>query len=49
MGYMFVTLQAYDAPWAVIQANAIYFSCCMLCLTDDQLFSASYYTQVFPL
>ncbi|KAG5556798.1 hypothetical protein RHGRI_007155 [Rhododendron griersonianum] len=47
--YMASVVQAYDAPWAVIQANAIYFSCCMLCLTDDQLFSASYYTQVFGM
>ncbi|KAF7147161.1 hypothetical protein RHSIM_Rhsim03G0088500 [Rhododendron simsii] len=47
--YMASVVQAYDAPWAVIQANAIYFSCCMLCLTDDQHFSASYYTQVFGM
>jgi len=47
--YMASVVQAYDAPWAIIQANAIYFSCCMLCLTDDQRFSASYYTQVFGM
>ncbi|GFS45715.1 ARM repeat superfamily protein [Actinidia rufa] len=47
--YMASIIQAYDAPWPVIQANAIYFSSCMLCLSDDQHMSAIYYTQVFGL
>ncbi|PSS32865.1 Protein SHOOT GRAVITROPISM like [Actinidia chinensis var. chinensis] len=47
--YMTSIIQAYDAPWPVIQANAIYFSSCMLCLSDDQHMSAIYYTQVFGM
>ncbi|XAR69166.1 hypothetical protein NMG60_11000655 [Bertholletia excelsa] len=47
--YMASIIQAYDAPWPVIQANAIYFSSCLLCLSDDQHISALYYTQVFAM
>ncbi|KAL6987296.1 Protein SHOOT GRAVITROPISM 6 [Sarracenia purpurea var. burkii] len=45
--YLASIIQAYDAPWPVIQANAIYFSSCMLCLSDDQRISALYYAQLF--
>ncbi|KAA8518672.1 hypothetical protein F0562_016146 [Nyssa sinensis] len=47
--YMVSTIQAFDAPWPIIQANAIYFSCSMLSISDDQRISALYYTQVFGL
>ncbi|KAI3706697.1 hypothetical protein L6452_24616 [Arctium lappa] len=47
--YMASIIQAVDAPWPAIQANAIYFSSSMLSLTDDQHISASYYYQVFGL
>lgn len=38
--------QAFDAPWPMIQANAIYFSSSMLALTDDQHILSLHYTQV---
>ncbi|KAF7818681.1 protein SHOOT GRAVITROPISM 6 isoform X1 [Senna tora] len=47
--YMASTVQAFDAPWPIIQANAIYFSSSMLSLSDDQHILALYYTQVFGL
>ncbi|CAK9157688.1 unnamed protein product [Ilex paraguariensis] len=47
--YMASTIQAFDAPWPVIQANAIYLSSSMLSLSDDQHISALYYSQVFGL
>ncbi|CAL5387693.1 unnamed protein product [Camellia sinensis] len=47
--YMASIIQAYDAPWTVIQANAIYFSSCMICLSDDQRISALYFSQMFIL
>lgn len=47
--YMASIIQAVDAPWPAIQANAIYLSSSMLALTDDQHISASYYYQVFGL
>ncbi|KAL4592110.1 hypothetical protein LXL04_005094 [Taraxacum kok-saghyz] len=47
--YMSSIIQAFDAPWPAIQANAIYLSSSMLALTDDQHISASYYYQVFGL
>ncbi|XP_071701301.1 protein SHOOT GRAVITROPISM 6 [Rutidosis leptorrhynchoides] len=47
--YLASIIQAFDAPWPAIQANAIYLSSCMLALTDDQHISASYYYQVFGL
>ncbi|XP_057983736.1 protein SHOOT GRAVITROPISM 6 isoform X2 [Malania oleifera] len=47
--YMASTIQAFDAPWPIIQANAIYFSSCILSLSDDQHFLAVYYTQMFGL
>lgn len=42
----FFMLQAFDAPWPIIQANAIYFSSCMLSLSDDQHILTLYYAQV---
>ncbi|XP_050380129.1 protein SHOOT GRAVITROPISM 6 isoform X2 [Argentina anserina] len=45
--YMASTIQALDAPWPIIQANAIYFSSCMLSLSDDQHILTLYYPQVF--
>ncbi|PQQ19778.1 protein SHOOT GRAVITROPISM 6 [Prunus yedoensis var. nudiflora] len=45
--YMASTIQAFDAPWPIIQANAIYFSSCMLSLSDDQHILTLYYAQVF--
>ncbi|XP_022143882.1 protein SHOOT GRAVITROPISM 6 [Momordica charantia] len=47
--YMATTIKAFDAPWPMIQANAIYFSSSMLALTDDQHILSLYYTQVFGL
>lgn len=47
--YMALALQGFDAPWPIIQANAIYFSCSMLSLLDDQRTSSLYYTQVFGM
>ncbi|KAD4384428.1 hypothetical protein E3N88_24596 [Mikania micrantha] len=47
--YMASIIQAFDAPWPAIQANAIYLSSSMLSLTDDQHISPSYYYQVFGL
>lgn len=45
--YMATTVQAFDAPWPIIQANAIYFSSCILSLSDDQHVLGLYYSQVF--
>ncbi|KAB2620801.1 protein SHOOT GRAVITROPISM 6 [Pyrus ussuriensis x Pyrus communis] len=45
--YMASTIQAFDAPWPIIQANAIYFSSCMLSLSDDQHILNQYYAEVF--
>jgi len=42
----FSFMQAFDAPWPIIQANAIYFSSSMLSRTDDQRILALYYSQV---
>ncbi|XP_038883577.1 protein SHOOT GRAVITROPISM 6 isoform X3 [Benincasa hispida] len=47
--YMATTIKAFDAPWPMIQANAIYFSSSMLALTDDQHILSLHYTQVFGL
>lgn len=47
--YMASIIQAFDAPWPIIQANAIYLSSSMLALSDDQHISAVYYCQVFGL
>ncbi|XP_058077009.1 protein SHOOT GRAVITROPISM 6 isoform X2 [Magnolia sinica] len=47
--YMASAIQAFDAPWPVIQANAIYFSSSMLSISEDERSMASYYTQVFGM
>lgn len=47
--YIASVIQAFDAPWPVIQANAIYFSSCMLSLLDDQRSLAPYFMQVFAM
>ncbi|WJZ93744.1 hypothetical protein VitviT2T_012661 [Vitis vinifera] len=47
--YMASTIQAFDAPWPTIQANAIYFSSSMLSVSDDQHILALYYTRVFGM
>ncbi|KAF6167741.1 hypothetical protein GIB67_017236 [Kingdonia uniflora] len=46
--YMATVIQAFDAPWPVIQANAIYFSSSMLSNSDDQRI-LSHYSQVFGM
>ncbi|XP_024022984.1 protein SHOOT GRAVITROPISM 6 [Morus notabilis] len=45
--YMASIVQAFDAPWPVIQANAIYLSSSILSFSADQHVLAIYYTQVF--
>ncbi|XP_021677399.2 protein SHOOT GRAVITROPISM 6 isoform X1 [Hevea brasiliensis] len=47
--YMVSTIQALDAPWPIIQANAIYLASSMLSLSDDQRILALYYTKVFGM
>ncbi|KAM7255099.1 hypothetical protein ACFE04_020340 [Oxalis oulophora] len=46
--YMASTIQAFDAPWQIIQANAIHFSSCMLSLSYEQT-SVHFFTQVFGM
>ncbi|XP_015574858.1 protein SHOOT GRAVITROPISM 6 isoform X1 [Ricinus communis] len=47
--YMASAIQALEAPWPVIQANAIYLASSLLSLSDDQHILALYYAQVFGL
>ncbi|CAO2839468.1 unnamed protein product [Amaranthus hypochondriacus] len=47
--YMASAIQAFDAPWPIIQANAMYFCCSMLSQTDDQRILTLYYSQVFGM
>uniref|UniRef100_A0A1D1ZA33 HEAT repeat-containing protein 7A n=3 Tax=Anthurium amnicola TaxID=1678845 RepID=A0A1D1ZA33_9ARAE len=47
--YLSSVIQAFDAPWPVIQANAIYLSSCMLSLLDDQRSLVSYFPEVFGM
>ncbi|KMT06441.1 hypothetical protein BVRB_7g161120 isoform A [Beta vulgaris subsp. vulgaris] len=47
--YMATAIQAFDAPWPIIQANAMYFCSRMLSQTDDQRILALYYSQVFGM
>ncbi|XP_020263565.1 protein SHOOT GRAVITROPISM 6 isoform X2 [Asparagus officinalis] len=47
--YLASLIQAFDAPWPVIQANAIYFASCMLSLLEDQRSLAPYFSQVFGM
>lgn len=39
-------IQAFDAPWPIIQANAIYLVSCLVSLSDDQRILALYQSQV---
>ncbi|XP_028777131.1 protein SHOOT GRAVITROPISM 6 isoform X2 [Neltuma alba] len=47
--YMASTVQAFDAPWPIIQANAVYFSSCILSLSDDPHVLTLYHAQVFGM
>uniref|UniRef100_A0A7N0TTV8 SGR6 n=2 Tax=Kalanchoe fedtschenkoi TaxID=63787 RepID=A0A7N0TTV8_KALFE len=47
--YMASIVQAFDSPSPAIQANAIYFSSSILCLSEDHRISSLYYSQVFSL
>ncbi|KAL2487315.1 Protein SHOOT GRAVITROPISM 6 [Abeliophyllum distichum] len=47
--YMESIIQAFDAPWPVIQANAVYLCSSMLAVSEDQHISALYYSQVFGM
>ncbi|KAL9236431.1 hypothetical protein vseg_011104 [Gypsophila vaccaria] len=47
--YLASLVQAFDAPWPVIQANAIYFCSNLLYQTDDQRLLTLYYSQVFGM
>lgn len=47
--YLASAIQAFDAPWPIIQANAMYFCSSMLSQTDDQRVLALYYSQVFGM
>ncbi|VFQ97621.1 unnamed protein product [Cuscuta campestris] len=47
--YVSAIIQAFESPWPVIQANAIYLCSSMLALSDDKHISALYYSQVFGL
>ncbi|XP_050910531.1 protein SHOOT GRAVITROPISM 6 isoform X7 [Lathyrus oleraceus] len=40
---------AFDAPWSIIQANAMYLCSSMLSLSDNQHILADYHTQVFGM
>ncbi|WMV44635.1 hypothetical protein MTR67_038020 [Solanum verrucosum] len=40
---------AFDAPWPVVQANAVYLCSCVLSLSDDKHISSHYYNQVFGM
>lgn len=39
-------MQAFDAPWPGIQANAVYFCSNVLSLLDDQRSAGPFFTQV---
>ncbi|KAG9442187.1 hypothetical protein H6P81_018041 [Aristolochia fimbriata] len=47
--YIASIIQAFDAPWPAIQANAIYLSCSMLSFLGDHRSMTPYSTQVFAL
>ncbi|XP_047089443.1 protein SHOOT GRAVITROPISM 6 isoform X2 [Lolium rigidum] len=47
--YLESAIQAFDAPWPVIQANAVCLVSCMLSFLDDQRFLAPYFSQVFAM
>ncbi|XP_039044400.1 protein SHOOT GRAVITROPISM 6-like [Hibiscus syriacus] len=47
--YMVLTIQAFDAPWPTIQANAIYVSSSILSVSDDRHILYLYHSQVFGM
>ncbi|XP_019243060.1 PREDICTED: protein SHOOT GRAVITROPISM 6 isoform X1 [Nicotiana attenuata] len=47
--YMASIIQAFDAPWPVVQANAVYLCSSLLSLSDDKHISALFYNQVFDM
>ncbi|WVZ55465.1 hypothetical protein U9M48_006123 [Paspalum notatum var. saurae] len=47
--YLESAIQAFDAPWPVIRANAVCLVSCMLSFLDDQRFIAPYFSQVFAI
>ncbi|XP_071910613.1 protein SHOOT GRAVITROPISM 6 isoform X7 [Coffea arabica] len=47
--YMVSIIQAFDAPWPVIQANAVYLCSSMLALSEDQRISPLYCNQVLGM
>ncbi|CAN1275901.1 Protein SHOOT GRAVITROPISM 6 [Linum perenne] len=47
--YMALAIQAFDSPWPVIQANAIYLVSSFLSVSEDQRTLALYYSQVFGM
>ncbi|XP_070008857.1 protein SHOOT GRAVITROPISM 6 isoform X3 [Nicotiana sylvestris] len=47
--YMASIIQAFDAPWPVVQANAVYLCSSVLSLSDDKHISALFYNQVFDM
>ncbi|KAI4319538.1 hypothetical protein MLD38_033124 [Melastoma candidum] len=47
--FMSSVVQAFDAPWPIIQANAIYLACSVLSLSDDHRILSIYYAQVFGM
>ncbi|MBA0684383.1 hypothetical protein Goari_025974, partial [Gossypium aridum] len=47
--FMASTIQALNAPWPIIQANAIYVSSSILSLSDDPNILALYHAQVFGM
>ncbi|KAM3325089.1 protein SHOOT GRAVITROPISM 6 isoform X1 [Capsicum chacoense] len=47
--YMASIIQAFDAPWPAVQANAVYLCSSVLALSDDNYISSHYYNQVFEM
>lgn len=47
--YMASFIQGFDAPWPVIQANAVYLCSCMIAISNDQHVPAVYQNQVFGM
>ncbi|KAL3623358.1 Protein SHOOT GRAVITROPISM 6 [Castilleja foliolosa] len=47
--YMASMIQAFEAPWPVIQANAIYLCSSIISFSSDQHISALYQSQVFGM
>ncbi|KAL6496289.1 hypothetical protein OROGR_029547 [Orobanche gracilis] len=47
--YMASTIQAFEAPWPVIQANAIYLCSSIISFSSDQHISVLYQSQVFGM